>query len=86
MQVPGKIMLFLNDTQNLFLKQLRARTNYFFLNLNFPAIQNCFSLITDIRRVYFIPHDKAGPIEFVGIDDLNTYDRLGTTITWDRVI
>jgi len=83
-QVPGKILMYLNQSDNLFVKQqLIPRTNLYYIELFTPAIQNCYSLTTNFTQTYIVPYDKVSPNEFIGNGDLQAFDNQMTTIYWD---
>lgn len=78
--------MFLNETDNQFVKQLRARTNLYYLSLQTPSTAKCYSTSSETRRVFFVANDKSATMEVVGDGDVNRVDPNMTTIYWDKVI
>ena len=55
MQIPGKIMFFLNDSDNQYYKKLLPRTNLYYLNLTLPTQSLCNNTaMKETRKIYIV--------------------------------
>jgi len=84
-QVPGKVLLYLKDSDLVF-RRLPPRTNTYLLSIQVPTQQSCSSLDTFTRTLTIANQDKVAPVEVVGESDNPALAPALSSLYWDRVV